>query len=60
MKFSVPDWSRRSATRISAQEDATFIDAVVGARFLSPGAQYFDGNLARIGTAIREAVAAEA
>ena len=46
--------------RISAQEDATFIDAVVGARFLSPGAQYFDGNLARIGTAIREAVAAEA
>lgn len=44
---------------ISAKDDAAFLDVVVGSRFLSPGAQYFDGNLARIGGAIRAAMDVE-
>lgn len=51
---------QETGCRIRAKDDATFIDLIVGNRFLSPGAQYFDNNLARIRAAISEAAAAEA
>lgn len=50
---------REIGCRIRAKDDAAFIDGVVGPGFLSPGARYFDNNLARIRAGIMEAAAAD-
>lgn len=47
---------RETGRPIRAKDDAAFIETIVGPGFLSPGARYFDTNLARIRATIHAAV----